>query len=121
MESRTVQSQRLRSTARVPARRLHTLGDGQRGAPLVTQNVEADAAVGVDVGVVDPGREVDLWGLEGVVGRELDLKEEDTASVGRVTLSIVSVDGSFGEPRGSVRGCHGRTAAGTYSGDSQDP
>jgi hypothetical protein len=41
-------------------------------APLVSQNVQADAAVGVDVWVVDAGGEVDLRGLEGVVGREVD-------------------------------------------------
>ena len=49
-----------------------TLRDGQSRAPLVSQNVQTDAAVGVDVGVVDAGGEVDLWGLEGVVGWEMD-------------------------------------------------
>lgn len=29
------------------------LGDGQRRTPLLTQNVEADAAIAVDVGMVD--------------------------------------------------------------------
>ena len=49
-----------------------TFADGQSRAPLVSQNVQADAAVGVDVGVVDAGGEVDFRGLEGVVGREVD-------------------------------------------------
>jgi hypothetical protein len=57
------------------------LGDGQSRAPLVSQNVQADATVGVDVGVVDAGREVDLRWLEGVVGREVDREEEDAARV----------------------------------------
>jgi hypothetical protein len=29
---------------------------------------------------------MDLWGLEGIVGRELDLKEENAASIWGVTL-----------------------------------
>lgn len=68
----------------------HTLRDGQGRAPLVPQNVQADAAVGVDVGVVDAGGEVDLRGLEGVVGGEVNSEEEDAAGVGRVAL-VVSV------------------------------
>jgi hypothetical protein len=55
---------------------------------LVSKDVEADAAVGVDVGVIDAGGEVDLRGLEGVVGREMNCKEEDTTRVWRVTLKI---------------------------------
>ena len=61
-------------------------GDGQRWAPLVSQNVQADAAVGVDVGVVDARGEVDLGRLERVVGREVDGEEEDAARVRRVAL-----------------------------------
>jgi hypothetical protein len=34
---------------------------------LVSQNIETDGAVGVDVRVVDLGREGDLGGFEGVV------------------------------------------------------
>jgi hypothetical protein len=63
-----------------------TFGDGQGGAPLVTQNVQADAAVGVDVGVVYAGGEVNLGRLERVVGGEVDGEEEDAARVGRVGL-----------------------------------
>ncbi len=50
----------------------HTFGNSKGGAPLVTKDVQADAAVGVDVGVVDASGEVDLGWLEGVVGREVD-------------------------------------------------
>jgi hypothetical protein len=63
-----------------------TFGDGQGGAPLVTQNVQADAAVGVDVGVVYAGGEVDFGRLERVVGGEVNGEEEDAARVGRVGL-----------------------------------
>jgi hypothetical protein len=63
-----------------------TFGDGQGGAPLVTEDVQADAAVGVDVGVVYAGGEVDLGRLERVVGGEVDGEEEDAARVGRVGL-----------------------------------
>lgn len=65
---------------------IHTFRDGESRAPLVTQNVEADAAVGVDVGVVDPGVELDLWRLERVIRRELNLKEENTTRVRRIGL-----------------------------------
>src|ERR1700712_4619945 len=61
-----------------------TFGDGQSGAPLVSQDVQADAAVAVDVRVVDAGGEVDLRRLEGVVGGEVDREEEDAAGVGGV-------------------------------------
>lgn len=59
-----------------------TFADGQSWAPLITENVETDAAVGVDVGVVDAGGEVDLGRLEGVVGREVDGEEEYASRVG---------------------------------------
>lgn len=68
-----------------------TFRDGQSWTPLISQNVEADAAVGVDVGVVDASGEVDLWGLERVVGREMNREEEDTTRVWRVTLCHVNI------------------------------
>lgn len=49
-----------------------TLGDGESRAPLVSQNIQADASVRVDIGVVDASGEVDLRGLEGIVGWEVD-------------------------------------------------
>ena len=52
--------------------RAHTFGDSEGGAPLVAQDVQADATVRVDVRVVDTGGEVNLRRLEGVVGREVD-------------------------------------------------
>lgn len=63
-----------------------TFGNGQRRAPLVTQDVQADATVGVNVRVVDASCEVDLGRLEGIVCGEVDGEEENTAGVRRVTL-----------------------------------
>ena len=73
------------------------LADGECGGPLGPQDVQADRAVGVDVGVVDPRGEShlgehhpgdterpDLGGLEGVVGGEVDRQEEHSALVGTV-------------------------------------
>ena len=54
-------------------------GDGQSGAPFVLQNIQTDATVGVNVGVVDLCGEVDLRGFEGVVRGEVDVQEEDTS------------------------------------------
>jgi hypothetical protein len=56
----------------VPDIRQLTFRDGQRGAPLVSQYVQTDAAVGVDVWMVDSSGEVDFGWLERVVGREVD-------------------------------------------------
>lgn len=53
---------------------------------MVPQDVQTDAAVRVDVGVVDAGGKVNLRGLEGVVGREVDVQEENAARVWRVAL-----------------------------------
>jgi len=64
-----------------------TFGECESRTPLVSQNIQTDATVGVDVGVVDASGEVDLGGLEWVVGREVNLEEEDTARVRRVGLS----------------------------------
>ena len=53
--------------------------DGERGGPLGPQDVEADGAVAVDVGVVDAGGEGEFRGLEGVVCGEVDVEEERPA------------------------------------------
>jgi hypothetical protein len=55
---------------------------------LISENVQTDTAVAVDVGVVDAGGEVDLGGLERVVCGEVDGEEEDTARVWGVTLKV---------------------------------
>lgn len=112
-----------------PAEESHTLRDGQGWAPLITQDVKANAAIRVDVGVVDPGCEMDFWRLERIVRWELDLKEENTPGIRRFALhkrlAFVS-----SESRRWRKGCRNRTAnsgaglqnvIGTYQDDSQDP
>jgi hypothetical protein len=64
----------------------YTFGNGQRRTPLVSENIQADASVGVNVRVIDPSCEVDFGRLEGVVCREVDRKEENTAGVRGITL-----------------------------------
>lgn len=59
---------------------------------MVSQDIQTDAAVRVDIGVVDTRGEVELWGLEGVVGREVNGQEENAAAVWRVTLSEIDSD-----------------------------
>ena len=43
------------------------------------EDVEADGPIGVDVGVVDAGREGELGRLEGVVSGEVDVEEKYSA------------------------------------------
>jgi hypothetical protein len=54
------------------------LRDGQRGAPIIFQNVQANPALVVNVAVVNLGGEADLRRLEGVLCRELDVQPEHT-------------------------------------------
>lgn len=61
-------------------------GDGQRGTPLVSQDIQAYAAVGVDVGMVDARSEGDLGRLERVIGGEVDVEEEDAAGIRALSL-----------------------------------
>ena len=49
------------------------------GITLTLQDVQADAAKTVDVGVVDLGEEANLWRSHGVVVREEELEIEDAA------------------------------------------
>lgn len=41
--------------------------------------------------MIDAGSEVDLRGFERVIGREVDIKEENAAGVWRVPLRFVSL------------------------------
>jgi len=61
--------------------------DGQGRAPLITENVEADATIGVDVRVIYACGEVDLWWLERIVRRKVYRQEEDTAAVAGIGRS----------------------------------
>jgi len=46
--------------------------NSQSRAPLITQNVQADASVGVDVRMIYSRGKVHLWWLERVIGWEMD-------------------------------------------------
>ena len=63
------------------ADRQENFRNGQGGRPLVLQDVEADASVRVDVTVINSGCERHLRWLEGVVGREMNVQEEDASGV----------------------------------------
>mmetsp|Transcript_31338 Transcript_31338/g.57827 ORF Transcript_31338/g.57827 Transcript_31338/m.57827 type:complete len:211 (-) Transcript_31338:4-636(-) len=63
------------------------LGDGQSRAPLILEDIKANATTGIDVGVVNLGGEVDLWGLERVVRREADVECKDASLERRVSRS----------------------------------
>jgi hypothetical protein len=58
--------------------------DVQDGTPLVLEDVEADAALHVDIGVVDGGGEADLRRHVWVAGREVEAQLERETRVGRV-------------------------------------
>ena len=49
-----------------------TFGDCKCWAPLITKDIQANAAVGVDVRVIDASGEIDLGWLERIVGRKVD-------------------------------------------------
>lgn len=57
---------------------------GERGRPLVLQDVQANATTRVHVAMVDLGGEGHLGRLEGVVCGEVDVQEVHAAVVGRV-------------------------------------
>ena len=63
-----------------------TLRDGQCRRPLVSQDVETNRTIGIDVRMVNLGREADFGGLEWVVRRERDGQEKNASSIRRITL-----------------------------------
>ena len=63
------------------------LADGESGGPLGPQDVQADGAVGVNVGVINSSSEGHFGRLEGVVGGEVNGQEEHPALVGTVGRS----------------------------------
>ena len=63
------------------------LADGESGGPLGPQDVQADGAVGVNVGVINSSSEGHFGRLEGVVGWEVNGQEEYPALVGTVGRS----------------------------------
>ena len=62
-------------------------GNGQRRTPLILQDIQADTSVRVDVAVINTSGEVNLGWLEWVIGREVNIQEENTSSVWRVIWS----------------------------------
>jgi hypothetical protein len=50
------------------------LGDGQRRAPIIFQDIQANSPLVVNVAMVNLGGETDLGRLEGVFCRELDIQ-----------------------------------------------
>ena len=88
------------------------LRDGESGGPLVLKDVQADRAVAVDVHMVDLRSEGDLGRLEGVVGREVDVQEEDALVVGRV---LGAHDGSLPVELVCLVGGAGRAVCGRVS------
>ena len=52
--------------------------DCESGRPVVSQYIQTYASVAIDVGMVDPGCEVELRWFEGVIGREMDVQEENS-------------------------------------------
>ena len=59
------------------------LRNGESWRPLLLEDIKANRTIGVDVGVVDSRGKVDLRGLEGIVGWEMDVQEVNTALEGR--------------------------------------
>lgn len=57
------------------------LRDGQSWAPVILQDVQADHTLTVNVAVIDPRAESDLWWLEGVIGREGDIQKEHASLI----------------------------------------
>ena len=88
------------------------LRNGESGRPLVLEDVQADRTVAVDVHMVDLRGESDLGRLEGVVGREVDVQEEDALVVGRV---LGAHDGSLPVELVCLVGGAGRAVCGRVS------
>ena len=58
---------------------------------MVPQNIKTDGTVGVDIGVINLGREADLGRLEGIIDWERDGEEKDAASIRRLPLVAARV------------------------------
>ena len=60
---------------------LKYLGDGQRRAPIIFQDIQANSSLVVNVAMVNLGGETDLGRLEGIFCRELDIQAKNTTSI----------------------------------------
>ena len=61
------------------------LGNGQRRAPLILENVQADDATGIHIGMIDLRHKGDLRGLKGIIGGEVDVHLKDSAGERGIT------------------------------------
>lgn len=59
--------------------------------PLIPQNVQAYAAIRVDVWMIDAGGEIDFGWFERIIGGEVDSQEEYAARVRAIALFILLV------------------------------
>lgn len=57
------------------------LRDGQSWAPVILQDVQTNHTLTIDVAVIDPRTERDLWWLEGVIRRKGDVQKEHSPFV----------------------------------------
>lgn len=69
------------------ADREKNFANSQSRTPLILQNIQTDSSIRVDVTVVDAGCEVNLWRLEGIIRRKVDIEEENTSGIRRVIWS----------------------------------
>lgn len=67
-------------------RQEQTFRDSESRAPVVFQNIKTDAALVIDIAVVDLSLKLDTRRFEGVVRRELNRKKEDTSLVRAIFL-----------------------------------
>ena len=66
------------------ANRQQDFRNSERWTPLRSENIQANAAIRVDIRVIDAGRECNLGRFEGVISGEVNGEEEDSALVGRL-------------------------------------
>jgi len=62
-------------------------GDCEGGRPLITEDVETNATVGVDVWVINSSGKVHFWRFERVVCRKMNGEEENATRVWTITRS----------------------------------
>lgn len=69
-KTRTYQSNPISSISETMC--YDTFGYCQGWTPLIPQDVQAYAAVRVDIWMIDASREIDFWWLEWIIGGKVD-------------------------------------------------
>lgn len=87
MESRTEKLQIVTYMRQQFGVQKFTFRDCQCRRPLIPQNVQTDRSIRIDIRVINLCSEADFGRLEGIIGREDDVQEKDTASIWRVSLT----------------------------------